>query len=234
MTRHVLALLPLALAACFQDHPTGQQELMGTNCYECHAADYAATSAPVHRDSPQVFSTACASCHQNTRWQPALEGLHGRVFLITAGPHASIACLSCHDLASGLPSRQGANTNCIQCHPDDAGQRDSHVGATSPTGAPYAYLASVPSFCLACHPAGTAEGHPDDLFRRRDHHAVPCGDCHDRSAGPDTRGANVTCVEARCHHTVAWAAGVDAHHTAAYATALGDGTSRNFCHRCHR
>jgi len=140
MTRPAIAVLVLlglaSLAGCFRDHPSGQQELMGSDCYSCHATDYTGTTAPVHRDAPQVFSTACASCHRTLGWQPALEGLHSDVFGIVSGAHAQIACLGCHDLASGQSSHLGANTNCIQCHPDDATQREGHVGVTTLTSEP--------------------------------------------------------------------------------------------------
>jgi hypothetical protein len=230
--RPVIALL-LVLGGCFQDHPGGQQELMGTDCYRCHTTDYANTTAPVHRDTPQVFSTSCANCHRTVGWQPALEGLHSDVFGIARGAHANIACLGCHDLASGQPSKLGANTNCIQCHPDDADQRDGHVGVTMLTGEPYRYLASVANFCLSCHPAGIADKHPDDKFARTRNHAVPCEQCHDRTAGPDTKGGNVTCVDARCHHTLQQVEGSEGHTGQKWLNSRGDGSSRHFCHDCH-
>ena len=198
MTRFAIASLVFGLGlgfgGCFQSHPSGQQELMGTDCYSCHTTDYAGTTAPVHRDAPQVFSTSCASCHRTVGWQPALEGLHSEVFGIARGAHAGIACLGCHDLAAAQPSKLGANTNCLQCHPDDATQREGHVGVTMLTGEPYRYLVGVANFCLACQPAGTADVHPDNKFARTRDHAVPCEQCHDRTAGPDSKGANVTCV----------------------------------------
>jgi hypothetical protein len=236
MTRLAIALalvFPLGLAGCFQAHPSGQQELMGTDCVGCHQTDYAATTAPVHRDTPQVFSTTCASCHRTVNWKPALEGLHSDVFVIASGKHTSIACLGCHDLDSGQPSAKGANTNCLSCHPDDQALRDGHAGVTTATDAPYQYLADVPNFCLSCHPAGTADVHPDNKFKRTGDHNVPCGQCHDRTAGSDTKGANVTCVEAHCHHTVQAVTGGEGHTGAAWTSAVGNGMSRNFCHQCH-
>ncbi|HEX7838806.1 MAG TPA: hypothetical protein VF469_15120 [Kofleriaceae bacterium] len=232
MTRLVIATL-LILGGCFQSHPAGQQELMGTDCYACHTSVYVKTTQPVHRDTPAVYSTSCANCHRTIGWQPALEGLHSDVFVIASGKHAQIACLSCHDLSSGQPSMAGANTNCIQCHPDDRAQRDNHADVVSVTNAPYTYQAAVPNFCLSCHPAGTADLHPDNLFRRTGDHNVPCGQCHDRTAGPDTKGANVTCVDSRCHHTLTFSNGIDDHNTTEYTTQRGDGASRNFCHHCH-
>src|SRR4029079_14543825 len=102
-----------------------------------------ATQAPVHRDTPAVFSTTCTNCHQMVRWQPALESKHSDVFVIAEGPHAT-PCLGCHDLASGKTSKQGANTNCVQCHPNDAKQIDAHTDIDDEIEHPYAYLASVP------------------------------------------------------------------------------------------
>jgi hypothetical protein len=233
MTRLATVIALVHLAGCFQSHGADQPELAGTDCYTCHTADYMGTTAPVHRDAPQVFSTGCASCHRTVGWKPALEGSHGEVFVIATGPHTPIACQGCHDLASGQPSALGANTNCIQCHPDDAKQAADHIGVTTVANAPYAYLTGVANFCLACHPSGTADAHPDQLFARTGDHAVACGDCHDRAAGPDTKGGNVTCVSAQCHHTLSQSDTIEDHGTTDYTTARGAGASRNFCHQCH-
>jgi hypothetical protein len=231
MTRYVL--IACMLAACFQSHPSGQREVAGEDCYGCHATDYAATTAPVHRDAPQVFSTACTGCHIQVSWKPALEGKHSDLFAIADGPHAPTACLGCHDLATAKPSKQGANTNCLQCHPNDAKQIDSHADIEAEIGRPYAYLASVPNFCLDCHPAGTADVHPEKRFALTKDHAVACADCHDRAAGKDKGGANVTCVESRCHHTLRATDGTEGHEDGDYQKARGNGSSRNFCHNCH-
>lgn len=235
MTRLAIAIGFMHLVGCFQNHAGDQQELAGSDCYTCHTADYTGTTSPVHRDTPQVFSTACANCHRTIGWKPALEGLHSEAFVIATGPHAPFACQGCHDLASAQPSKLGANTNCIQCHPNDAKQAAGHVGVTTVAATPYAYLAGVPNFCLQCHPAGTADVHPDNLFARTLNHAVPCEQCHDRTAGPDTKGANVTCVDARCHHTLAYSDTMIHDHIELpdYAKKRGDGSSRNFCHQCH-
>jgi hypothetical protein len=219
------------LAACVQNHAPDQQELSGTDCYGCHARDYVATTAPVHRNTPDVYSTGCASCHINVRWKPALEGRHSDAFIISEGPHAPIACLDCHQLGAAS-SKAGANTSCIGCHPDDATQADDHAGVTSVANIPYVYQPTVPNFCLQCHPAGTAI-HPDDKFALRSDHNVPCADCHDRAAGNDKKGANVTCVESRCHHTVSATDGSEGHTGSDYGKARGDGSGRNFCHTCH-
>jgi hypothetical protein len=154
------------------------------------------------------------------------------VFIVADGAHTQIQCLACHDLETGLSSAKGANTNCIQCHPNDALQASSHVGVRSLTGKAYAYEDRVPSFCLQCHPSGVAGKHPDDRFPRTTVHAVPCESCHDRTAGPDTMGANTTCTDAACH-SVPSIELKEGHSGEPYLTDRGDGTSRNFCLLCH-
>ena len=175
MTRLVFVIALMPLTACFQSHPSGQQELSGGDCYTCHTHDYNATTAPVHHDMPQVFSTTCTNCHRTVGWQPALAGQHNEAFIIAKGAHAGIACLDCHDLASGLPSTQGANTNCIQCHPNDRSQADNHDGVKTSSGS-YQYLANVPNFCLQCHPAGTGDTNLVNVLARKAGHAVPSAD----------------------------------------------------------
>lgn len=233
MTRFAIVIALLPLGACFQSHPSGQQQFSGQDCYSCHTVEYEATAAPVHRDMPQVFSTACANCHRQTDWKPALEGLHSDTFIIAQGPHAQIGCQSCHDLNIAQPSKLGANTNCIQCHPDDMPLTMQHVGVLLFVDKPYAYDAGVPNFCLECHPVGLRELHPNKAFELQNNHAVPCGECHDRTAGPDDKGANVTCVEARCHHTVKATDDTDGHTGGDYRRSKGTGTDRTFCHDCH-
>lgn len=233
MTRFAIVIALMSLGACFKSHPEGQLELAGQDCYTCHTSDYQATMVPRHAAAPQTFSTTCANCHRMTNWQPALEGAHSEVFGIAQGPHTKLACLDCHDLASAKPSKLGANTNCLGCHPNDAMLTSQHDGVTEFDDKPYTYDAAVPNFCLECHPTGLAEKHPDDDFARKANHAVPCGDCHNRAAGPDTKGANVTCIDARCHHTVKATDNTDGHKDGDYQKARGRGTDPTFCHKCH-
>lgn len=233
----VLWVLLGALGACFQQHD-GVQELRGADCATCHLPDYQATTAPAH--GAAAFPTTCGDCHLRSEWHPALEGRHPAeaVFPIETGAHASSACLACHELGRG-PSKGGANTACIACHPDDDYQRGAHVGAASPTGVAYRYQAEVPNFCLTCHPKGTALKHPNDKFPRTGAHNVECATCHDRRSGVDTAGANTTCVESGCHHTLAYSDGK--HREVRNYTAYRNGpwqqphiTARNFCLLCHK
>lgn len=234
MRRLVLALA--ALTACFEPHQ-GAQELRGADCAVCHLPQYEATTAPGH--AVMAFPTTCGDCHLRTNWQPALEGRHPQedVFPIRSGGHANTPCQECHTLGAG-PSRGGANTRCTACHLDDAYQRESHVGATSTSGAPYRYQAEVPSFCLTCHPKGTALKHPNDKFPRTGPHGAACTSCHLRATGPDTRGTNTSCIEAGCHHTLAYSDGKHREVRNYAAARSGPWTSpyltaRNFCLLCH-
>jgi Cytochrome c3 len=228
-----LCLLCLPLAACFQRHPAGQQELRGEDCYTCHRADYDATIVPLHRAMPDIYTTTCGNCHRQTSWSPALEGKHSDRFFIAQGAHANIPCQNCHDLESPKASQLGANTNCLICHPDDAPLAASHKDLTFFVGFPYAYQSNTPTFCLECHPQGTAAEHPDSKFARSGSHAVTCSQCHDRFTNIDTSGTNVTCVESRCHHTIAATDDTNGHTGGDYRRSKGTGSDPTFCHECH-
>jgi hypothetical protein len=225
MTRLALLFALVHLGACFETHSPAAKELRSDDCYSCHVPDYNMTSTPVHQTAG--YPTTCGDCHRVSGWAPAL-GFHPEPrFPIAASAHTNIKCLVCHDLDAG-PATAGANTNCIQCHPNTTYQRDSHVGALSPLGGAYAYQDTVPNFCLSCHPAGLANKHPDAKFPRSNPHNVACASCHIAGTGPSKSGANTSCVESGCHHTLAFS---DGKHSQVnrYSTLRGDGSNRHFC-----
>jgi hypothetical protein len=229
MTRMLIVVLAL-VAGCMQSHPDQIVEITQESCATCHTTEYDATSVPPHTTAG--FPTTCGDCHRTTDWHPALGGLHPEPkFAVTSGPHGGVKCLVCHDLDSPAPSTAGADTNCIQCHPDSRDQRDSHVGTLGPQGQPYAYSEAVPNFCLTCHPTGRANKHPDKKFPRTGPHNRPCTTCHDRSAGPDAAGANTTCLNSGCHSL----GEEDRQHREenGYTSRRGDGSNRHFCLECH-
>lgn len=257
MIRRPLALWLVSLCACFESHG-GTQEVRSEDCVLCHRADFDATSRPVHTAPNVGFPTTCASCHRATDWAPALGGLHpvpntyteldpqGQVrnatFLIDRGPHATIKCLTCHDLDVPAPNvppaqRRGFNTDCIQCHPNDAAHQDAHAGAVSVTGGPYTtYRSDVRNFCASCHPTGEASSHPKTKFPLTGGHNKPCASCHDRSKGPDMNGLNTTCIAAGCHSL----SRMDAEHEERNYTTFRNAppaplTKSNFCRAggCH-
>jgi len=219
MTRLPIALWLVSLCACFESHDRTQQ-VRGEDCVMCHRADFDATSMPAHAAPEVGFPTTCADCHRASDWRPALEGLHpapdtytepdpdggvrNQTFLIDRGPHAPIKCVVCHDLDVPRPdlpaaARRGFNTDCIQCHPDDAFQQDAHQGVISATGGPYtAYRSDVRNFCRTCHPTGDALNHPRDRFPLTGGH-TRCSSCHLRATGPDAGGRNTSCIGAGCH-----------------------------------
>jgi hypothetical protein len=205
--RVAAALVVAGLAACFRSHPAIGVAVEPEQCATCHLAEYQATTTPVHAGA---FPETCADCHLTTGWQPALEGLHPEApFPISAGGHAGIKCLDCHDLDRG-PGAGGADTVCTTCH-DQPTSDDIHDRQPG-----YAFDAASPTFCLACHPAGVAEiKHSEDAFPiARGRHHVRCGDCHDRDLGPDGVD-NTTCIG--CH--------TGAHHR--------DPSKPHGCLRCH-
>jgi hypothetical protein len=211
-------VLLLGLVACVQSHDDKRVSVRGEDCVTCHRVDFDTTQAPPHAAVPSVtgavaFPTTCADCHRTSSWQPALGGLHP----------------SPHNLELGSTSVAGANTNCVQCHPDDTEQRDSHKGVRGPTGQAYAYAPAVQNFCLSCHPQGLAKKHPDTEFPRTGPHATPCDSCHDRASGlPDMDGLNTTCINSGCHTL----SKEDSNHRdegTRYTQARGDGSNRHFC-----
>lgn len=239
-SRWVLVLL--VAGSCTQSHDANRIAIRGDDCVTCHLADYDATTAPPHGMVPgvagaQQFPTSCADCHRTTSWQPAVGGLHPPPprFPIASGPHDAIRCLACHDLDLAASSTGGANTNCLQCHPDSADLRDSHTGVRSATGQSYAYNSAIANFCLTCHPAGLANKHPDARFPRTGPHDAPCTSCHDRASGvPDMAGMNTTCINAGCH-SLTKTDGQHRENGARYTQIRGDGSNRHFCldSRCH-
>lgn len=233
-------MLLIAMVSCAQPRDGSRVAVHGDDCLACHVTDYDATTMPPHRavsaaGDPLQFPTTCSDCHSTTAWQPAIGGMHPPAprFPIAGGPHDAIGCLTCHDLGIAASSVAGANTNCVQCHPDSAALRDGHTGVRGPAGQGYVYTPAVANFCLTCHPTGQANKHPDDRFPRRPPHDAACTSCHDRASGaPDAGGMNTTCLNTGCHAL----AKEDAEHREEeprYSELRGDGSNRHFCLGCH-
>jgi hypothetical protein len=247
------------LGACFESHDGNQRALTGDDCYQCHQPSYEQTAAPPHQASG--FPISCVDCHTTISWQPALgnhpppltygDAAGKNTTFLLSGDHDDIACFGCHDLAIGSvrypdpPPSRGFNSNCIQCHPDDSDQRDAHVGRgfSFPVGTPWAstpyeYKPTALNFCRACHPEGTALGHPNDQFPRTGNHNTSCTSCHSVPGRPDADGANVSCMGPGCHSL----AEEDREHDEAQYPTLRNNppvgmypwiTRDNFCLVCH-
>lgn len=211
----------IALAACLERHAPNNA-IDETNCAGCHLAHYDVTTAPPH---PGRFPTTCADCHVTAGWVPALAGVHpDDRFPIRTGAHAAARCLECHRLQSGVPSTGGADTDCLDCHPQ-AESDPQHVGI-----ADYRYEPTERHFCLTCHPAGTA-GHPEEAFPiASGPHEMPCEDCHRRDLGADRDGENTSCTG--CHTGEHARGRVDNQHDEVRDYTWSD-TNLHFCLECH-
>ena len=121
--------------ACASCHVNNNYTTLPTTCYGCHAADYNATTNPVHKAAPTVFTTTCTTCHNTTAWTGAtfnhtwFNVNHGNANGVCATCHTSptnyaiFQCTGCH--GGGNPNNfhhpnVGGyvynSVNCYQCH----------------------------------------------------------------------------------------------------------------------
>jgi hypothetical protein len=152
--------------ACHRDPAGSAFANTPTDCYACHASDYAATAAPPHASSG--FGTDCVSCHGvfAASWGSG-DFQHAASFPLT-GAHAGAACASCH--ASGYA---GTPTECVACHQAD------YDNATDPAHA----AAGFSTDCAACHSTdgwnGASFNHDTSGFPLTgQHRTVTCLECH--------------------------------------------------------
>ena len=105
-----------------------------SECFGCHAEDYAATTNPSHADAK--FSTECQTCHTESGWSPS--SFNHDDYYPLRGAHATIAsdCKQCH--AAGYTNTP---SECIGCHAADFN------GTTNPAHA----TAKFPTDCEMCH-----------------------------------------------------------------------------------
>ena len=122
-------------ASCHKNGALSAYKTMPTDCYSCHARDFAATTNPNH--AAAKFPTNCAECHGFDNWLNAkfdhasagfpLTGMHSVPPRQCADCHinnnyniTNITCISCHqndynNAKSPVP-HAGFPTNCEQCH----------------------------------------------------------------------------------------------------------------------
>jgi len=124
------------------------------DCYGCHQADYAGTATnPQALDHVAAgFSTSCRGCHGAWRFYPGRFAAHDACFAIDSGPHAGIACRSCHTTSippyvAGQPMTCTATPapDCISCHSNVA-----------PAHANVPGFANSNERCYQCHRFSTA------------------------------------------------------------------------------
>ncbi|MEZ4253217.1 MAG: hypothetical protein R3B99_33835 [Polyangiales bacterium] len=172
MELHRRTQLPLtgmhALADCTECHQRQGDAFVRnapSDCYGCHAADYARPDIhPSHLGDATTppFPRDCEQCHRPLGWVPALVPIdtlgsiaggltsgttrfdadaHDLAFPIRFGPHRGAECESCHRVPA-MP-RVVSCTGCHEHGPLALAQQ--HPGLAVGTEGPG---------CLACHPGG--------------------------------------------------------------------------------
>jgi len=171
---------------------TGAQQFTGrvAPCVTCHQSAYDATTAPAH--ATMGLPTQCETCHQFTTWSFARFPQHDGIFPVYSGAHAGVwrNCFTCHT----DPTTYRVFV-CTTCHTQP--ETDPHH-----QGIPGYQWQSTS--CLACHPAGSAEGsggsaQHDAIFPiNSGTHAgkwTACADCH---TDPNNRQV-FSCTTGACH-----------------------------------
>ncbi|GMV05048.1 MAG: hypothetical protein AMXMBFR53_13280 [Gemmatimonadota bacterium] len=185
------------------------------DCVACHQADYDANHAG------SGFPATCLSCHARDRWEGAnFDHVQATGFELV-GPHAPLACTSCH----GVPGYvllfppPATPDDCVACHQADYDRE--HAGSGFPTtclschasdrweGATFDHAAAASGFvlvgahavtpCASCH---TIPGY--GLVFPRPASADDCVACHQADYAPahGAEGYPTTC--ASCHNATAW------------------------------
>ena len=216
------------------------EEFAGTpsDCFACHAVDYAATTAPDHEAAG--MSTDCLSCHSSVAPGWGDSNFDHDAFFPLSGAHARLDCAACHQSGFG-----GQPTSCIGCHQADFDSADDpdHQAAgfstecltchSTQTWSPASFDHATTGFaltgghtsvsCLDCHGAGYA-GTPTDCYA-----------CHqadfEGTTDPNhvTSGFDTACLA--CHTTQAWEPATFDHATTAFPlTGAHTGVSCLDCH----
>jgi hypothetical protein len=121
--------------ACATCHVNNNYTTLPTTCYGCHQADYNATTNPVHKAAPTIFTTTCTTCHNTTAWTGATFNhtwfpmTHGNANSVCATCHTNpndytiFQCTGCHGGGNAAnfhhPNVGGYvynSVNCYQCH----------------------------------------------------------------------------------------------------------------------
>jgi hypothetical protein len=128
--------------ACHISEIQGEFSFLKSECFSCHAEDFAQATSPSH--SLEGFGTRCEDCHFPVSWQPANFARHGAFFPISSGQHAGEwnSCRDCH------PNPNDHSVfDCLGCHEHEQGRmNDKHNEVEA-----YAYDSNA---CYACHPRG--------------------------------------------------------------------------------
>jgi len=173
-----------AVTDCMQCHKSAsllRYDPIGTECIDCHSADYFATTNPSHVASK--FPTDCNMCHNENNWQSATFNHNNTAFPLK-GAHVGLECIQCH--AKGYA---GTPTTCVSCHLTNynATTNPNHVTSKFSTD------------CITCHnvtawsPATFNHNTATTFPLTGSHAGVLCISCHTNGYG----AIPTTCVS--CH-----------------------------------
>ncbi|MDQ7007435.1 MAG: cytochrome c3 family protein, partial [Acidobacteriota bacterium] len=185
------------------------------NCYDCHRAEYEATTSPAHLASG--FPVNCEQCHNGTAWKPA-DFDHGLSGFPLTGAHRGLSCDACH--ADG--AYDGKPTDCYSCH------RQDYEGTTDPNHQAAGYSTD----CMQCHDTndwshGNFDHQATDFPLTGAHRGLSCDACHadgvyggkptdcyschrqdyEGTTDPNHQAAGYTTDCMQCHDTKDWSHG---------------------------
>lgn len=173
----------LDCASCHKSASNFRFEPLGIDCYDCHKADYLATTSPNHQESS--FPTNCLQCHdvKAISWN---TGTFNHDFFPLTGGHA-ITCAQCH--TGGTFTK--ISSECVSCHQStyNAAQTPNHTNA------------GIAVDCKTCHNITTWKpssfNHTTTGFALTGSHSniVQCSACHQGN----TSNASPECNS--CHQT---------------------------------
>lgn len=167
-----------SMADCQQCHSSASLlrfEPLGIECYDCHRADYEATTSPDHQNAN--YSKNCAECHFINSFTWAGAGINHDFFPLKEG-HDIDDCTKCHTDGN----YGNISPTCVSCHQQDynAANNPNHTNLQFPTD------------CNQCH--SLAPGWSPANFTSHDAQFFPiylgqhngewetCADCHKNSS----------------------------------------------------
>lgn len=151
---------------CTQCHVNNNYQLHYTDCYACHAIDFATSANLNHVEGN--FSHTCDQCHGTAVWKPATFSHSATSFQLT-GAHRTATCTQCH--VNG--NYQLKYTDCYACHGAEFAK---------PTN-PNHVAGSFSHTCNSCHTTTvwtpSTFSHMTTAFPLVGaHQAVACNQCH--------------------------------------------------------
>ncbi len=170
---------------CHTNAASGKFVGLSTDCYSCHAKQYA---TPNFDHRAMNFPPTCQTCHSMDTWFGAkFDHLKFAGFALT-GMHATLECTACHigGKFAGTPA------TCFGCHSKD------YNGTTNPNHP----QAGFPQDCAMCHSTATWLNASFDHAKYANyplsgkHASVPCLSCH---VGGKFVGTSAQC--SGCHMT---------------------------------